>query len=361
VAPRRRGGDADGLPTDDPQADALADAWLRRLLRHGLIPKERKALEEAADPARLRRRAEAALGAPGRTVAEARTLLEALRVLGEPDPAAIGLSAEAPSARTAGAILDLADGEARPGSAETLLAWLREKPEAAGSEGREAVRCEAVRLLGKLKNGPDEATRDLLLSLLADRGEPKELRMQAALALSAPRFEGPEAIAAFEKVLLDPGETDSIVQRACLREGLGRAASLDRLRELFRDRRVYGHPYFGIRVDVACGLASLGCDDETSLSILRGYLLDADPADKARLLPQEAWLSLWTLTGLAPGVRDPAPFAKRPRAGAADRSRLFDYQQLRVGVTKAAVEEVRAIVTDPERLRAALAAFEAPR
>jgi len=220
------------------------------------------------------------------------------------------------------------------------------------------VRNESIRLLGRLQKGPVPETRDLLVSILTSREEHKDLRAQAALALASPRFEGPEAVAAFEKVLLDPAEKESIVQRSCLREGLGRFATPERLREILLDPAVYNNRYFGIRVDVACGLASLAVKNRVALDILTEYLVDSDPQDALHLLRQEAWVSLWSLTGLVHGVENKQLFLNPPPARPApDRTRIWDYEHLRMGVSKSQTDAVKQLIGDLGKMKAVRETF----
>jgi hypothetical protein len=96
-----------------------------------------------------------------------------------------------------------------------------------------------------------------------------------------------------------------IVQRNCL-YSLGMMSPSDaavaeryreRLIQLLLDRRVYHSPYFATRVDVTTALCALNVREPIVIDIMADYLVDEDKDDKEHLVRQQAWLTLWTLTG----------------------------------------------------------------
>jgi len=236
---------------------------------------------------------------------------------------------------------------------------------AIATDERQGVDLHGVAML-TLARLPDTAPPRLrahALPLLRDKEGSLSLRARAAFALGAERIADDEVRAALEEVLLRPRD-EPVVQRSCL-DALSKTAALSRMRELLLRPELYRHPYFGIRADVCTGLAALDVRDVRALRILCGLLRGDDPADRQLLVPQEAWLSLWTLTGRTHGVVREGLFAERPaRLGdeSAMRTQLWEGSFMRRGVTREMVEEVQRLCwreSDGETVRNAQGLEEA--
>lgn len=305
-------------PERGPKAREIALEWLRDPKADSrdmaiLIVKLTKMKEAAPELLQI-------LDRPARTLAEKRLLFGAIDALTQFEPEALG---------------------------PKMIAFAKDPQQ------DPAIRGEAVKRLRRLPNVPVDESRETLIRILTDKDQHADLRSQAAYALGGEKFAGEATLKALEQVLLDPDEKESIVQRTCLRDGLGIHASFDRLRELLKDERVYRHRYFAIRTDVADGLAQLASRDRLTLDILTEYLVDGDSDDRTRNVRQEAWLSLWTLTGLVHGVENPQLFLNPPKVSATpDRASLWSFAQIRFGVSAAMVEQVRKITPDLERMKA---------
>jgi hypothetical protein len=232
---------------------------------------------------------------------------------------------------------------------------------AADKAAHEETRGIALENLQAMKDGPRDRVLGVSTAILADPAEDRILRIKAALGLR--QFPEDRAWQALEAVLLSEKEEDRILQRNCLYslgemdppdEALSRRY-LDRLRKLLLDRRVYGNPYFAIRVDVATALAALYARDPITLDIMGDYLVDEDPKDKEHLVRQEAWLTLWTLTGLKPRdlpepelfVTPPQPFPDPLEA----REYFFRRAHYRPGITMKQSAMVARIAGDLDRMR----------
>lgn len=174
------------------------------------------------------------------------------------------------------------------------------------------VRAEALDALSALENAPRDEVKSLLIAALTDRSATTLVRSKATNALRKPSYGSEEVWDALEKVLVDPKDDDIVTQRNCL-NALGSSASLERLEKILLDRRVYRHPYFGIRIDVATALSALNVRKRIALEILCEYLVDDDPMDQQFLVRQEGWLSLFHLTGVSYGVREKNIFMRPPR------------------------------------------------
>ena len=206
------------------------------------------------------------------------------------------------------------------------IAWtLAADPRQAGM-----LRRRAFSALGTLPDSPTDRVRTLMVATLKNGKESRNLRMHAAMVLQQKRFADDGVRAALEEVLLRP-DGDGIVQRTCLRT-LGATAELATMRRLLRRRELYEHAYFGVRVDVCAGLAALDVRDRAALEILCKLMTDDDAADTTLLVPQEAWLSFWVLTGRTHGIG--GQFV-RPESLAGERDqreRLWRAAMLRRGV-----------------------------
>ncbi|MCK6458967.1 MAG: hypothetical protein L6Q95_03640, partial [Planctomycetes bacterium] len=237
---------------------------------------------------------------------------------------------------------------------ERLLALAADK--AAHGE----IRGIALETLQSMKVAPRELL-GLSTAILGDPAADRILRMKAALGLR--EFPEDRAWQALEAVLLSEKEEDRILQRNCL-YSLGQMAPpddtlsrkyLDRLRSLLLDRRVYGNPYFAVKVDVATALSALDARDPVTLDIMGDYLVDEDPKDKEHLVRQEAWLTLWTLTGTRlPDVPEPELFATPPRPlpdPLEAREHLFRRAHYRPGITSRQTAVVAGIAADLDRMR----------
>ena len=220
------------------------------------------------------------------------------------------------------------------------LAWRVAKDE----RQDDMVRGSALYALGDLPDSSTNEVRDYCVALTKDQRRMRELRMQAAVVLRNERFGDEASRAALREVLLRPVD-DDFVQRTCL-DCFARTADPKAIRELLLRRELYEHAYFGIRVDVCAGLAALNVRDRRALEILCNLLLDEDPKDGQMLVPQEAWLSLWTLTGRVHGVARPELFGSRPKPfdSASDmREHMRDLSAMRPGVSTEMVACVRAL------------------
>ncbi|HEX5136134.1 MAG TPA: collagen-like protein [Planctomycetota bacterium] len=177
----------------------------------------------------------------------------------------------------------------------------------------------ALESLQRTKGGARDRVLQLSIDILKDQDGDPILRMKAALGLRD--FPEDRAWDALEAVLVSDKEDDRTLQRNCLfalgqmepaDEAVGRRF-IDRLRKLLVDRRVYNNPYFAIKVDVATALCALNAREPITLDIMDEYLVDEDPQDKQHLARQEAWLTLWTLTGLLPpDLPQPELFQRPP-------------------------------------------------
>jgi hypothetical protein len=209
-----------------------------------------------------------------------------------------------------------------PGLVERLLA-MAENP-AMDADARGA----ALEVLQVTKDGPRDRVLDLSVKTLADPGADPIFRKRAALGLRA--FPEDRAWQALEAVVLSETEKDRVLQRQCLQTLAGMTPSdaavadryLDRLTQLFLDRRVYHSPYFATRVDVATALCAMNVREPIVIDIMCDYLVYEDREDKENLVRQQGWLTLWTLTGErlddipSPHLfeRPPPPFPDRKAA-----------------------------------------------
>ncbi len=208
------------------------------------------------------------------------------------------------------------------------------------------LRGEAFAVIESLEGAPVARVRSLLLEVVEDRGGHNFLRNKAVFALRARKFASPELHAKLEEVLLREGD-NHILQRSCLYT-LGETASLAQLRRLLLDRRVYNHPYFGIRVDVATALAAMRVREKIALEILCNYMEDKDAQDRDLLVAQEAWLSFFVLTGKAIGTTEQDLFGRQPpplKDENTIRDYLFRPSFRRKGVNREMVWAVQRITT----------------
>jgi HEAT repeat protein len=211
------------------------------------------------------------------------------------------------------------------------------------------VRRTAFSVIAHLEDLPTGEVRDLLLTTLTDRSSGDLLRQQAAVALRRTAFAGEEVWKALEEVLFAKGE-DLVLQRHCL-SSLGESAPLDHFRRTILDTRVWKHDYFGIKVDVATALAVLNVRERFALDILIEYLGDEDRMDTQNLVQQEAWLTLWVLTGLKHGLKteDEGLFSNRPRPFREEKAMREHFRSAswtRVGVTQEMVRAVTAVAEE---------------
>ncbi len=231
---------------------------------------------------------------------------------------------------------------------------------AADKGAHEEIRGIALETLQAMKDAPRELL-GLSTAILRDPAEDRILRMKAALGLR--EFPEDGAWAALEAVLLSEKEEDRILQRNCL-YSLGQMEPSDeelarkylaRLRQLLLDRRVCGNPYFAVKVDVATALAVLDVREPATLDIMGDYLVDEDPKDKEHLVRQEAWLTLWTLTGTKlPDLPEPELFTTPPDPfpdPLETRKHLFRRAHFRPGITREQSAMVAAIAADLGRMR----------
>lgn len=232
----------------------------------------------------------------------------------------------------------------------------------------EEVRGIALESLQRIKDGPRDEVLALSIEVLNDPTASRVLRSKAALGLR--EFPEDRAWQAIEAVLLSETEQDPILQRNCL-YALGQmepkdkelaAKYLDRLKQILHDRRVYHHKYFAMRVDVATALAALNAREPITLDIMCDYLVDEDKDDKEHLVRQEAWLTLWTLTGTKfEDVPEPELWEIPPQPFPDARSaREFFFRRAhhRPGITPAQAAMVAKIAGDTARMQKARQTYQ---
>lgn len=215
----------------------------------------------------------------------------------------------------------------------------------------------ALDALGRSDDAPAEQVRAVALGLIRDRAESTFVRAKAVFAMHSARYANEQVWRELEKRILDEKETDRIFQRDCLNI-LGTTVPLGRLKRLLARPEVHHNPYYAFRIDVATALSALDVREGFALDILCGYLVDMDPADRKFQVRQEAWLSLWTLTGTAHGAPqglEGAPTRIRDKRKA--RGLLWRSSFLRPGVRPSDVVALRKVTPDLERMRAAGAAY----
>jgi hypothetical protein len=181
---------------------------------------------------------------------------------------------------------------------------------AANDELPADLRSAALDAVDRYPEAPRDRVMDLMIACLEDAGTPANVRQKAALGLKS--FKSERAWQALEKTLVSEAGEDLVLQRQCL-YALGFTLPLDRLKQLLLDRRVYRHPYYGIRSDVANALALMNVREGITLDIMCDYLVDEDPKDRDHLVRREAYLTLWVLTGTAYGVPQQELFRFQPR------------------------------------------------
>jgi hypothetical protein len=225
-----------------------------------------------------------------------------------------------------------------------------------------SIRGIALESLQRVKDGSRDRVLQLSIDLLGDANEDFMLRAKAALGLRG--FPEDRAWQALEAVLLSEKEKDRILQRSCL-YALGQMDPqdkalarryIDRLRQLLVDRRVYGNPYFAIKVDVATALGALNARDPITLDIMGDYLVDEDKDDKEHLVRQEAWLTLWMLTGTRlPDLPEPELFKDPPPQPFPDplaaREFFFRRAHHRAGITTKQSAMIAKIAEDLARMQ----------
>ena len=208
------------------------------------------------------------------------------------------------------------------------------------------LRGKAFDVLARLKDSDTAKVQALMLKVLKEKSETNLLRNKAASALRNSRFAGDEVQAALEEVLLRPDD-NGVVQRSCLYALVG-WAPLDKLRQLMLRREIYQHPYFGIRIDVCAGLAAMNVRNRLALEIFCQLMEDRDEKDLALMVPQEAWLSFWAMTGQAHGIDARNLFQgtqRKPLTDESDiRANISRPAQLRPGVSYPMVEAVQRLV-----------------
>jgi len=233
------------------------------------------------------------------------------------------------------------------------------------------IRGAAFEALRRIDDVPRDEVQQFILETLADSGAGVVLRVKATTVLERKRYADEKAVAVLERVLFDPREAHWpgkderergqhwITQRSCLRT-LSRIVPLDRLRSILVDPRVSRHPCFGIRADVAAGLASLRVENRKGFDTLCDYLVDEDPRDTLHLVRREAWLSLWALTGLAPGVPESTEFAHPPehlRDEKMVRRFLFASSVMRPGAGRQQIRIVGTAARDLSNMKNARRTF----
>lgn len=223
-------------------------------------------------------------------------------------------------------------------------------------EQHSMLRGRAFRVAIRLDDVPFEKLQGLLLRIVKNPEANNILRNMAAGVLRGEKFGNADAWTVLEAVLLSEGD-DPVIQRGCL-YALGDHAPLERIKNLLLDRRVYNHAYFGIRVDVASGLAALHVQEKLALEIMCTYMVDEDDNDKDLLVSQEGFLTFWALTGLAAGIAEQVAhtdlevvvrlFQRTPKAIPSEegiRKYLWSASFLRLGVSQKMVEAVQQLTT----------------
>ena len=245
---------------------------------------------------------------------------------------------------------------------ESLRALTSLKPEGLGPKvfaiARDTAqdpqtRAAAFDVVGQLPDAPKAEVRDFMIDILLDESA-HNLRHNAARVLGKKDYANERAWKALTDTLLGENPVkNGVIQRSCL-YALGVSLPFDRIEELLLNRKVYNHPYFGIRVDVSTGLAMLRSKKQVVLDIMCEYLVDKDAGDTLNMVRQEAWLTLWTLTGIAYGVSEPQQFRNPPKAmrdKQVKRDFLFRPAQIRPGVTRAQVEILESFTGNLEEMQ----------
>ena len=208
------------------------------------------------------------------------------------------------------------------------------------------LRSKAFGILGRLEDSDTAKVQALMVKVLKDKGESKLLRGKAASVLHNKRFANKEVQAVIEEVLLRAGD-DGVIQRSCL-FALFAWAPLDKVRQLLLRREIYQHPFFGIRIDVCTGLAAMNIRNQLALEIFCQLMEDRDEKDLGLMVPQEAWLSFWAMTGQAHGIDARSLFSgaqPKPLRDEADiRAYISKPAQLRLGVSFPMVQAVQRLV-----------------
>ncbi len=186
-----------------------------------------------------------------------------------------------------------------------------------------------------------EEVRTLAAPILRDETAPMNLRHAAAGLLGQPSTANDATRALLESILVRKSE-NLVLQRTCLR-ALGKTITRAALLELVLKKEVSRHPYFGIRSDVCSALASLRVHERRALEVLCYLIANADPDDKYLVVPQEALLAFWNLTGRIHGVED----RDRPKSLVAEsdfRRYLFSFSWSRPGVQIEDVESLQSLL-----------------
>jgi len=182
------------------------------------------------------------------------------------------------------------------------------------------IRGIALETLQRSKDGPRDRILQLSIDILKNPDANLILRSKAAIGLRD--FPEDRSWDALESVLVaELPKEEWILQRTCLYSLAQMSPEdknvarryLDKLRKLLTDRRVYNNPYYAMKVDVATTLCALNAREGITLDIMCNYLVDEDENDKDHLVRQEAWLTLWTLTGVRlPDIPQPELFQTPP-------------------------------------------------
>jgi len=222
-----------------------------------------------------------------------------------------------------------------------------------------AVRNEAMRVLTYLEDTPREDLVKILMEIAQDESANINMRKNAVTLLGRSANATPAAWEVLRKIVLDPNNSElrqQTLQRAAL-WALSSSYPLDKMGELLLDRRLVAHPYFGIRTDVACGIAHLRVRSRLSLQILTELLAEEDQGDLLTNVPREAWLGFWTLTGMHSGSSRPELFRRQPKQLTDDeavRIHLFSISHSHPSISKAqadALDEFTMSVKDNDLRR----------
>jgi len=223
----------------------------------------------------------------------------------------------------------------------------------------EQVRGAAFYALSRAKDVPKEKTRALALKVLKDPAQGNLIRSSATTILQRREMANDEVWDALEQVLVSRDEEDYVVQRLCL-NAIGVAAPMDRLERVLLRPEVYGHDYFGVRIDVATAVAAMNLRKPLVYDVMLDYLVYEDPQDPKipkdtqHLVRAEGWATLWTLTGMMGLVDRPELFKKQPKPLTDEtriRQTLWDGQWRRAGFTRDMWEELRSKAGDLEHMK----------
>jgi HEAT repeat protein len=229
-----------------------------------------------------------------------------------------------------------------------------------------AVRNRAMGALTHLPDTPKDELLKILMEIAQDESANSTMRKNAFGLIASPAYATPEGWEVLRNIVLDPNnstQSQQTLQRKAL-WSLAASYPLDKLQELLLDRRVYAHPFFGIRTDVACGIGHLRIQSRLALQILTELLAEEDPGDFLTNVPREAWLAFWAITGVHSGSSRPELFSREPARVTDDdalRQHLFSISFSHPSISKAQADALDGFTvtlednnlrrTDPQAFR----------